>query len=75
MGLTKKGWTSPLRMEPGQKESVSFAATARPFVEEVQLMLFPSGVRDGVSQGRSQVPLLLSTGALLICACSHGAWP
>jgi len=49
-GPTKKGWTTPLRIEPGQKESVLFAATVRAFAEEVQLMLFPLGVRDGVSQ-------------------------
>ncbi len=49
VGPTKKGWTTPLRMEPGQKESVLFAVTARAFAEEVHVMFFPSGVRDVVS--------------------------
>jgi hypothetical protein len=62
-------------MEPGQKESVVFAETARVFAEEVQRMLFPLRVRDGVSQGRPRVPLSSSSGALLRSACSHGAWP
>jgi hypothetical protein len=35
VGPTRKGWTSPLRIEPGQNESVVIAATAKAFAEEV----------------------------------------
>ena len=58
VGPIGKGWTSPFRIVLGQNESVMLAATARAFAEEVQRMLFPSGVRDGVSLGRSRTPLL-----------------
>jgi len=75
VGPTRKGWTTPLGVEPGQKESVLFASTTRAIAEEVQVMLFPSGVRDYVSQGRSRVPLWPSSGALLRSAYSHVAWP
>ena len=56
VGPTNKGWTTPLKMEPRQKETDLFALTARAFAKEVQMTHFPSGVRDGVSQGRSRVP-------------------
>ncbi len=75
VGPAKKDWTSQLRIEPGQNKSVVFVVTARAFAEEVHRMRFPFGVRVGVSQGRSRVPLLSSFGALLTSACSHGVWP
>jgi len=72
---TRKGWTSPSRIDPGQKDKVLFSATESRLPAEVHVTLASPVERVGVSQGRVRVPHWSSYYVLRRSAKSHGACP